>query len=325
MPRVAAHSRGHLGGSGRGKRAHVEAGHPWDAQLDLCFRQAVRAARRNLCPSQHAEALPLADMARAQGTAALCPGGPRYPGRACLLASWWFLREVEASNAQTSHFEFDGAQRVVSLRLPNSKTDPQALGTERSHSCCCLTAGPAICPYHLALAHVTDVQANGGGNAKWLFPTDAGTQPTKRGWAGTFQGIAALMGHELSTSAGAVRYSGHSARASGAQHLAANGIELWRIQLFGRWSSTAFLKYVRNAPLSALKDLANEASSHPQRRLDPPGEHPPCRTPFVVHTTPTCLGLLPARANLRTQHFPKRQVPRDPRPRRPPSAQAMAL
>ena len=36
--------------------------------------------------------------------------------------------------------------------------------------------------------------------------------------------------------------------------------ELWRIQLFGRWGSSVFTQYVRDAPLSQLHDLAKEIS-----------------------------------------------------------------
>ena len=56
------------------------------------------------------------------------------------------------------------------------------------------------------------------------------------------------------------KFTGDSARVSGAQHLAKANIELWRIQLFGRWSSEAFLRYIRDAPLQNLHSLANEAS-----------------------------------------------------------------
>ena len=271
------------------KRAHVEAGHPWDAQLDLCFRQAVRAARRNLGPSQFAEAIPLADMASVRDAEPSCAGGPRHPGRSCLIASWWLLREVEASNAQIRHLEFDEARLLVSLRLPNSKTDPQGLGTECSHTCCCQRSHPELCPYHLVVAHVRDIRAELGTASQWLFPSTAGVQPSKRGWAGTFQSVAARSGLQLTTEHGALRYTGHSARASGAQHLAAHGIELWRIQLFGRWSSAAFLRYVRAAPLAALKHLAAETTAVAavdDTFAEPARHRPQSPADLLVHTTP---------------------------------------
>ena len=61
---------------------------------------------------------------------------------------------------------------------------------------------------------------------------------------------------------GASRFPGHTGRATGAVHLAQTQIELWRIQLFGRWGSEAFKLYVRQAPLSQLHLLAQEASVH---------------------------------------------------------------
>ena len=93
----------------------------------------------------------------------------------------------------------------------------------------------------------------------WLFPTLTGNQPTKAGWANTFQQVAHCLGLPLTFPSG-VRKSGHSARASGAVFLAQNHTELWRIQLFGRWGSEVFRQYIRDAPLSQLTHLAQEAS-----------------------------------------------------------------
>ena len=40
------------------------------------------------------------------------------------------------------------------------------------------------------------------------------------------------------------------------------GIHLWQIQIFGRWSSDAFLKYIRESPLENLDKLATLATIH---------------------------------------------------------------
>ena len=45
-------------------------------------------------------------------------------------------------------------------------------------------------------------------------------------------------------------------------HLAASQIEVWRIQLVGRWGSQVFLQYIRDAPLKQLDKLALETSVH---------------------------------------------------------------
>ena len=44
--------------------------------------------------------------------------------------------------------------------------------------------------------------------------------------------------------------------------LAATNIELWRIQLFGRWGSQIFLQHIKDAPLAQLDQLSMETSVH---------------------------------------------------------------
>lgn len=141
-----------------------------------------------------------------------------WPARASLLASWWLLREIEAAHAIREHIEIDQANKRVNWRLPPSKTDWKALGATRSHSCSCECA-PAAEP------------------SSPVFPSSVGSPASKTGWADTFQHLRAALGLPTSHPNGARSFTGHSARASGAVHLAASQIEVWRIQLFGRWGS----------------------------------------------------------------------------------------
>lgn len=133
------------------------------------------------------------------------------------------------------------------------------MGATRSHSCCCIDGMvDHKCPYHALSAQLEF--ASSFKNPRWLFPTWEGLQPTKIGWVATFEWLAQQLGEPLETPTGARRFTGHSARATGAVHLASTQGELWRIQLFGRWGSEAFKLYVRNAPLSQLHLLAQESS-----------------------------------------------------------------
>ena len=52
------------------------------------------------------------------------------------------------------------------------------------------------------------------------------TPATKAGWADTFQGLAQQLGLNLCHPNGARCYTGHSARVTGAIHMAKNNIEL---------------------------------------------------------------------------------------------------
>ena len=56
---------------------------------------------------------------------------------------------------------------------------------------------------------------------------------------------------ELATLVGAgdIRITGHSARVAGAKRMALAGMQVWTIQMFGRWGSSAILGYVREALL----------------------------------------------------------------------------
>ncbi|CAE7263008.1 Ank3 [Symbiodinium microadriaticum] len=92
-----------------------------------------------------------------------------------------------------------------------------------------------------------------------VFCDSEGRPPSKSGWADTFQDIAAALGLPIVLQNGARAYTGHSARATGAQFLATRGIELWRIQIFGRWGSDIILRYLREAPLAHMTELAIES------------------------------------------------------------------
>ena len=84
-----------------------------------------------------------------------------------------------------------------------------------------------------------------------LFPSPAGTSAAKRLVSATVEAIASKLGLPLRTQTGAPRFTGHSFRATGAVYMASSGIDIWRIQLHGRWGSAAVLRYVKLAPLSS--------------------------------------------------------------------------
>ena len=70
--------------------------------------------------------------------------------------------------------------------------------------------------------------------------------------------IAARAGLPLFTKTGVKRYGKHSWRATGAVHLTAMSVELFRIQLLARWSSPVIMRYARLAPLTGLTENVQE-------------------------------------------------------------------
>ena len=237
------------------KQKHVEQGFAWTQQLAQAARQARRACRRGRGPAKQAQPLPFKALAQLQDQQnPATANGPCLPVRSTLLASWWLLREIEASNARTSHIKLDQAQKLVHWSLPSSKTDTEALGATRTHACCCppLKEDP-MCPYHLMCQQLQFAKQLSDGP---LFPSVDGQRPDKMGWATTFEWLAQRLKEPLTTPSGVKRFTGQSARATGAVHLAMTQVELWRIQLFGR----CFKLYIRAAPLSQLTHLSQETA-----------------------------------------------------------------
>jgi len=186
-----------------------------------------------------------------------------------VIGAFWMLRELEVSSARAALVEvtLDGAGRPrARLHLPATKTDQRALGASRSHGCGCPRAGPPVpgCPAHAAWdqlrllrARFPDRWSSGRPDAALpLFPTAAGQACSKSSVVASILEAADLLGVPRSAPDGSERVSGHSLRATGAQGLARAGLELWSIQLLGRWGSEAVRGYVRDAALSRSEEWA---------------------------------------------------------------------
>ena len=64
--------------------------------------------------------------------------------------------------------------------------------------------------------------------------------------------LATMLGEELYTKDGRIKYGKHSWRSTGAVFLAGIGVDLLKIQLMARWSSEVITHYSRLAPLKAI-------------------------------------------------------------------------
>ena len=127
------------------KRVHVEQGRPWTSQLQQAYRKAKRSAERDLGASKQAQPLDFELMAKASPDLATSEKSPARPGKSVLIASWWLLREIEASNAKWQHVTVDRARLRVHW-------------VSRSHSCSCQSTSIAMCPYHLLVDQVEFAQ-----------------------------------------------------------------------------------------------------------------------------------------------------------------------
>ena len=204
----------------------------------------MRSCKRGIGHPKQAAHLPLERLANLSGDPEVS---------ATILASWWLLRELEASRARHKHVTIDETPLKASWKLPSSKTDQAALGATRSHTC----AG-GLCPYHVMVDLLKCLPDE---PEQLIFPAEDGLASTKKSWADTFEALAHRLHLPIVHENGARAYTGHSARVTGARFMAIHNIELWRIQLFGRWGSDVVLHYVQDAPVAQLDMLALESTA----------------------------------------------------------------
>ena len=225
--------------------------------LALHFKRISRAASRGRGPAKQATELPFQRLQElGDPEAPLAPSGPCYPVRFAIIASWWMLREIEASNLTLDCVSFE--DKVAHLRLPTSKVDHTGKGTTRSLCCTCSSLSSLLCPFHILETQYSWASSKSHAGSSPLFPTLAGVAATKKATVQSIFAMAGILNLKTHTLSGAPRFTGHTFRVTGAMFLASSGIDIWRIQIHGRWGSATVLRYVRLAPLA--KSLALEAS-----------------------------------------------------------------
>ena len=219
-------------------------------------RAALRSCRRYLGSPKQAQSLPLTQLATFRveihwSRRPSIPGPSHAPG---LVVAPPGDRGVERPPRHVPRLRGIPSGHVVPAC---TKTDQRALGAERTHSCSCEFARRAICPYHAMADHLSQLP---GGDNQPLFPSAAGAMTTKAGGR-TRSGPRRSHGPPHQPAERRTGLHRPQRSATGAVHLASTQVELWRIQLFGRWGSEIFLHYILDAPLAQLDRLAIESSA----------------------------------------------------------------
>ena len=240
-------------------------------EIARAFTDGSRACSRGLGPPRRALALDLFLLHRLP--AAPTPwvhGGPMGPRNCLVISAWWLLREVEVANVRAIHVTIrPGIVPCAEMHLPASKADQEAKGTSRTHACAC-SAGQIRpdCPVHalwdqillLKKLYPQQHQAGTPDAVLPLFPTLEGTAIDKSNFTQTVVVAARHLGLPETAAGGMERLSGHSMRATGAQGLARLGMDIFSIQLLGRWGSSTVLAYVRDAAVGQTAALARRLS-----------------------------------------------------------------
>ena len=169
---------------------HAERqGQALEAPIRRALRDAKRSCLRGIGPPHKMREIPIELLQRLPRAAdPLHARGPLAPRRALIAGSWWLTREVELATARAALIRFRkgplGLEATWSL--PASKADPAALGTMRTHGCCCKKGTLAeACPSHTLWAQRADLRSwfperhSSEGIPSWdlpLFPTSSGSR-----------------------------------------------------------------------------------------------------------------------------------------------------
>ena len=166
------------------------------------------------------------------------------------------LREIEVSAAIVGELVIDesaggcGTRRSTCGQQIGGASTWQAADSRLRMPLATLSGGfgPTVAP---SAQTTWAVSAEGSGQESLkcpLVPDYVGMHVTKRAMTAAFVLVAGAAG-----AVGGTRITGHSPRVTGAQLMARAGISEWRVQVFGRWVSSAVLGYLRE---SLIRDAA---------------------------------------------------------------------
>ena len=256
----------------RARQEHISVtGTAPTAAVEQAFRQAILSCERNLGGAAIKITFALEDIPGIQFD-------DHVPwNQVFILGAWFLTRGLELRSARRSHVFIDTARKRVTWHFPRSKTDTKAEGVSRTHGCCCTSSGEALlpelplrqaphplCPFHCAIAYCQ----------WWALQTKSTDGPLIPGnldepvpHAHICKQIAVAVrqvGVDLRSARPcdvhtATIAAEHALRVLGAQFMCRMGIDVYMIQLMGRWGSSAILRYIQDAPLQRQIWVASNA------------------------------------------------------------------
>ena len=256
------------------KRQHIAENHDWTAQHAQAFTDACKFSIRGLGAPARARPFRFRKIIIAQQLRKIPLTAHKAPALTSLLAGRFVLRAAEISAVRWRHIRLDTKAKTVTVLVPSSKTDIEGFGVRIKFACSC-PAGPGAspehvrlnCVYHLAMAFAVEVHGSlnapstAAGN-NYYFATRDGRAPTLQTLSAMINSIAARHNIDESESeaeeAAAARphFSGHSFRRSGAREWHREGVQDHLLKTLGRWSTSAWERYVAELPLTVVAPLA---------------------------------------------------------------------
>ena len=248
-------------------KAVHKKGFTWDGGLDDCRHDCEASTQRGIGPSRQSLELPVSELSSLElPCEPLVPDGPVCPLYWATLSAFHVLRGAESACALASSLQICASTVTETWSLPVSKTDPQAVGCRRSWGCVCSGTPPRSlpssssrpCPYHAAVglkAYLVEHFGDEDGLLPVglpLFPNCSGGWCARAGFLGTIAVLAERLKVTTVDDLGRSTIGEHVWRISGSRHLAALDVPIPIIKLLARWGSDTVMRYIADAPLSAL-------------------------------------------------------------------------
>ena len=175
--------------------------------------------------------------------------------RTAVICYFFVLREIELGTMLYESVTVSVGKKTVTILLPATKTDPQALSCERSWGCVCPEGleDASACPFHAALEQKKALRELFGDEVDLegfpFSPTVGGKAVSKEQMVAAIQRVAKEAGLELRTADGKLNFTGHLFRIGGCRHLARCGVQVPPIMCMARWDSMAVIGYLKDVPL----------------------------------------------------------------------------
>jgi len=177
-----------------------------------------------------------------------------------VIGTYLVTREVELPFAKAAHARIDRGEKKFILLLPVSKKkNPRAIGCERYwHRLCKNGEGlRPDCPHYAVVSQFAILREKFGEDMLHslpLFLDRHGMVATKATVILALEATVRGYGGPTVGANGTRHHGGHSLRVTGAQKLAATGVEIVKIMVLARWSSEVVLRYVEDAPHVGLSE-----------------------------------------------------------------------
>jgi len=281
------------------KDQHFKAGHPWTTDLEREQHRSNAACTRGLGPAHQCEEIPLMLVFPRAHLLVPLDTDPLGHKNLIVIASFYMLREIEASLIVVRCLTIVHSTRTVKLLLPATKTDPTAHTTTRCWGCVCDGDFTVPCPFHAAVSQLELSGSHFGVHddvpLDWpLFPDHTGKTVSKEHFTSMVERLANICDLPLKAADGGNAFGGHVWRLVGARHMPRMLVPVNVFKLLARWQTDIIDRYLREVPLENLTavyraSLLSSSSSSTQPAA-PPLPAPAVNQPLAICDASSVVG-----------------------------------